>query len=157
MKKLLFPNVEAENTRGTECFLCHLAAARYQTKCLQFSCITCTIGLSIICLSISGLDMSWCNKKKDFWNRYQSGYSMIKRKQSPWFTDVNTQTVLRNAIIIITIILIIIIIIIIIVFNEGAQLTTAVFSGALINHFIKYLIWKLCYNKGKVSCKKPLF
>ena len=66
---------------------------------------------------------------------------MIKRKQSPWFTDVNTQTVLRNAIIIITIILIIIIIIIIIiVFNEGAQLTTAVFSGALINHFIKYLI-----------------
>ena len=63
---------------------------------------------------------------------------MIKRKQSPWFTDVNTQTVLRNAIIIITIILIIIIIII--VFNEGAQLTTAVFSGALINHFIKYLI-----------------
>ena len=64
---------------------------------------------------------------------------MIKRKQSPWFTDVNTQTVLRNAIIIITIILIIIIIIII-VFNEGAQLTTAVFSGALINHFIKYLI-----------------
>ena len=51
---------------------------------------------------------------------------MIKRKQSPWFTDVNTQTVLRNAIIII------IIIIIIIVFNEGAQLTTAVFSEALI-------------------------
>ena len=59
---------------------------------------------------------------------------MIKRKQSPWFTDVNTQTVLRNAIIII------IIIIIIIVFNEGAQLTTAVFSGALINYFIKYSI-----------------
>ena len=58
---------------------------------------------------------------------------MIKRKQSPWFTDVNTQTVLRNAIIII-------IIIIIIVFNEGAQLTTAVFSGALINYFIKYSI-----------------
>ena len=57
---------------------------------------------------------------------------MIKRKQSPWFTDVNTQTVLRNAIIII--------IIIIIVFNEGAQLTTAVFSGALINYFIKYSI-----------------
>ena len=58
---------------------------------------------------------------------------MIKRKQSPWFTDVNTQTVLRNAIIII-------IIIIIIVFNEGAQLTTAVFSGALINYFNKYSI-----------------
>ena len=82
---------------------------------------------------------------------------MIKRKQSPWFTDVNTQTVLRNAIIIIIIIIIITIIIIIIVFNEGAQLTTAVFSGALINYFIKYSIWKLCYNKGKVSCKKPLF
>ena len=39
----------------------------------------------------------------------------------------------RPIIIIIIIIKIIIIIIVIVIFNEGAQLATAVFSGALIN------------------------
>ena len=38
-----------------------------------------------------------------------------------------------------TIIIIIIIIIIIVIFNEGAQLATAVFSGALINYLIQLL------------------